>query len=261
VAELSNIVDADRIMYECGLEVLHPGGRQKTDDMARACRVGQQTKVLDIGGGRGTTACYLARTFGCEVVGIDVSPHMVEAARSQVEREELQSLVTIQVADAHDLPFESGSFDVILIECVTTLLDRDRAFREFERVLKAGGYLGDLEMTYQKEPSVQFSQMLSEAWGGFTTMPLPGWQELFQDHGFQVVRVDDFSERLGSMGRTMMKELGPAGIMKMMSKLLVHPGVATGMMKWDRLFKRGEGVIGYGFIVGRKTGGSLTDES
>jgi hypothetical protein len=59
----------------------------------------------------------------------------------------------------------------------------------------------------------------------------------------------------------MMKEPGPAGIMKMISKVLVHPGVATAMMKWDRLFRRGEGIIGYGFIVGRKTGGSLTDGS
>lgn len=247
-----NVSAADRIMYECGLEVLHPGGRQKTDEMARACMIGPHAKVLDIGGGRGTTACYLARTFACEVVGIDVSPDMVEAAQRQVRREGLESRVSIQLADAHSLPFESGSFDAVLIECVTTLLDRDRAFQEFSRVLKAGGYLGDLEMTYQKEPSAEFSQTLADAWGGFTTMPLPGWEKLFSDQGFEVIRVDDFSQRLGNMGRAMMKELGAAGVMKMIWKLLRQPRIAGGMMEWDRIFKQGQGIIGYGFIVGRK---------
>jgi ubiquinone/menaquinone biosynthesis C-methylase UbiE len=258
---MGRVSDADRIMYECGLEVLHPGGRQKTDEMAQACTIGPETRVLDIGGGRGTTACHLARQYGSPVVGIDVSRDMVEAARRQVKEQHLEGLVSVQVADAHDLPFDSGSFDAILIECVTTLLDRDRAFREFGRVLKTGGHLGDLEMTYQKEPPVEFARELNEAWGGFTTMPLQGWQELFRDHGFEVIRVDDFSERLGSMGRTMMKELGVAGVLKMTSKLLVNPGVASGMLTWDRLFKRGEGTLGYGFVVGRKTDGPFANGS
>ena len=40
---MSSMADADRIMYECGLEVLHPGGMEKTDEMARACGVGPAT--------------------------------------------------------------------------------------------------------------------------------------------------------------------------------------------------------------------------
>ena len=109
-------------------------------------------------------------------------------------------------------------------------------------------------MTYQKEPPIDFSRQLTESWGGFTTMPLSGWQTLFRDHGFDVTRVDDFSERLGGMGKTMMKELGAAGALKMAWKLLLQPRVATGLMEWDRLFKKGEGIIGYGYVVGRKIG-------
>lgn len=249
---MNDVSDADRIMYECGLEVLHPGGRRKTDEMARACLVGPQTRVLDIGGGRGTTACYLARTYGCQVVGVDASPSMVRAARRRVSEQGLESQVVIELADAHHLPFESGSFDVILVECVTTMLNRDEAFAEFRRVLKAGGYLGDLEMTYQKEPSADFSRKLTTAWGGFTTMPLSGWEGLFRDHGFEVTKVDDFSDRLGKMEKTMMRELGPSGVVKMAWKLVLRPRIAKGMLDWERIFREGEGVLGYGYVVGRR---------
>lgn len=258
---MSSVADTDRIMYECGLKVLHPGGVEKTDEMARACGVGPTTRVLDIGGGRGTTVCHLARKYGCEVVGIDVSPDMVEAARQRVREEGLEHLVDFRLADAHDLPFEDESFDVVLIECVTTLLDRDRAFREFQRVLKRGGYLGDLEMTYQREPAKEFAQKLFDAWDGFTTMTFAGWEEFLRDQGLEVVKVDDFSEKLGNMRWVTMKELGVVGVAKMAWKLLRQPDVARGMMEWDRIFKEGEGVFGYGYFVARKAQGSaLADD-
>ena len=253
---MSSIADTDRIMYECGLEVLHPGGMEKTDEMARACGVGPATKVLDIGGGRGTTACHLARKYGCEVVAVDVSPDMVEAARQRVRKEGLEHLIDYLQEDAHDLPFEDESFDVVLIECVTTLLDRDRAFREFRRVLKKGGCLGDLEMTYQREPTEEFARRLFVAWDGFSTMTLDGWEQFLRDQGLEVVKVSDFSERLGNMRRMFVKELGLGGMTRMVWKLLGDLDVAKGMIEWDRLFKEGEGIFGYGYFVARKAQGT-----
>lgn len=250
---MSGIADTDRMMYECGLEVLHPGRMEKTDEMARACGVGPNTKVLDIGGGRGTTACHLAREYGCEVVGIDVSPEMVEAARQRVGADRLERLVDFRQADAHDLPFEDESFDVVLIECVTTLLDRGRAFHEFRRVLRRGGYLGDLEMTYQQEPDEELARRLFDAWDGFTTMTFAGWEGFLREQGFEVVKVDDFSERLSNMRRVFMRELGIVGMAKMAGKLLRQPDVARGMMEWDRIFKEGRGIFGYGYFVARRT--------
>lgn len=246
------VSDADRVMYECGVEVLHPGGRDKTDEMARTCQVGPGRRVLDIGGGRGTTACHLARTYGCDVVAIDTSPDMVEAAARLVRDESLQARVSVVQADAHDLPFASGRFDVVLIECVTTMLDRQRAFPEFRRVLTTGGYLGDLEMTYRAEPAPGFDTDLREAWGGFTTMPLDGWRDLFVAHGFEVVRVDDFSDRMEHLAGTFLKELGASGAVRLGGKLLAHPGLIRDMAAWEALLRRGRGVLGYGYVVGRK---------
>ena len=249
---MSNVSATDNLMYDPGLEVLHPGRWEKTDEMARACGVDQYTKVLDIGGGRGTTACRLARKYGCEIVGIDISPDMVEAAWQRVRKEGLERLIDFRQADAHNLPFEDERFDVVLIECVTTLLDRGKAFGEFRRVLKRGGYLGDLEMTYQQQPDKAFARQLYDSWEGFTTMTLPGWEKLLHEQGLEVVKVDDFSEKLDNIQWAMLKELGIGGATKMACRLLQHPTIARGLMEWERIFKEGKGIIGYGYFVARK---------
>ena len=83
---MASPADVDRVMYECGVQVLHPGGLGKSDEMARACGVREGVLVLDVGAGRGTTACHLARTYGCKVVGVDASPDMIDAAREKARR-------------------------------------------------------------------------------------------------------------------------------------------------------------------------------
>lgn len=52
---MSKTADLDEIMYSCGLEMLHPGGLEKTDEMARICQIGADKTLLDIGAGRYTT--------------------------------------------------------------------------------------------------------------------------------------------------------------------------------------------------------------
>jgi len=249
---MSRVAETDNLMYDSGLEVLHPGGWEKTAEMARACQIGATTRVLDIGGGRGTTACLLARQYGCQIVAIDISPDMVEAARQRVKKESLEHLIDCRQADAHHLPFADESFDVVFLECVSVLLDREKAFGEFRRVLKKGGYLGDLEMTYQQQPDESFARQLHDSWEGFTTLALPGWEKLLRAQGLEVVKIDDFSEKLDNIQWAMVKELGVTGIARMTRNLLRHPGIAKGLMEWERIFKEGKGVIGYGYFVARK---------
>jgi len=66
---------------------------------------------------------------------------MVEYAKELARRKGLEGKVSFRVADAHNLPFEDKSFDIVIAECTTVLLDKEKAFREFLRVLKPGGYI------------------------------------------------------------------------------------------------------------------------
>jgi len=88
-------------------------------------------RVLDVGCGKG----YLVHDFGAEqpdldVVGLDVSGYALENAKEEVRDQ-------LQLGDAVSLPFEDGSFDLVV--SITTLhnlpLERlVRALREIERV-------------------------------------------------------------------------------------------------------------------------------
>jgi SAM-dependent methyltransferase len=90
-------------------------------------------RTLDLGCGEGRLARDLA-ALGHDVVGIDVSPTMIAAAREAAPEVELH------VADAAALPFEDGSFGLVL--AFMSLQDADDlsgAIREAARVLAPGG--------------------------------------------------------------------------------------------------------------------------
>ena len=49
------------------------GGIGSIDRLAELCQINEKSRILVVGCGTGWNACYLARTFGCQVVGIDVA--------------------------------------------------------------------------------------------------------------------------------------------------------------------------------------------
>lgn len=248
------MADIDEMMYSCGLEILHPGGIEKTDEMARECGVERGKKVLDIGIGRGVTACHLAEKYGCSVVGIDLSERMLEEARRRVDERGLANDVSLRRGDAHNLPLADRTFDVVLIECVTTILDKEKAFSEIYRILRSDGTVGDLEMIWRKRPSENAVKDTYRIWEGFETMTLGEWKELLEGIGFVDVHTVDFSDMMQDMEREMKKELGFRGMMKFAGKLMLHGDLRRAWKEYERVFKEYREYIGYGYFIGRKSG-------
>jgi ubiquinone/menaquinone biosynthesis C-methylase UbiE len=97
-------------------------------------------RVLDVGCGSGTAALVAARRY-CEVTGIDYVPALIERAQTRAQAEGFD--VDLRVADAQDLPFEDGSFDVVLsVYGVQFAPDQQRAASELLRVCRPGGRIG-----------------------------------------------------------------------------------------------------------------------
>jgi SAM-dependent methyltransferase len=99
-------------------------------------------RAVDVGCGLGEDARELARIVGPtgHVVGLDSSSAMLDRARSGLcagpER------VEFVVGDAHQLPFEDGTFDAARIErTLQHLADPAQAVREMARVTRRGGML------------------------------------------------------------------------------------------------------------------------
>ncbi len=249
---MGNIADIDEFMYSCGLDTLHPGGLEKTDEMARVCKVGEGKSILDVGCGKGVTTCYLARKYGCRVIGVDVSERMISYARELAEKRGLGEKVCFEIIDAHSLPFRDESFDIVIAECTTVLLDKEKAFREFIRVLKPGGYVGDLEMIWRKHPPEELVKKVYEVWGGFKTMTIEEWRKFFKEMGLVGVKAVDFTDEIPDIGKTFIRELGLRGMAKMACKLLLRPDILRAMWEYMGIFREYKDYIGYGYIVGRK---------
>jgi len=91
-------------------------------------------RVLEVGGGPGELAERMQRELGAEVRFVDISPRMVELARTRG--------VEAQVGDVQALPFGDESFDAVVAAWMLYhATDLDRALAEIERVLAPGGAL------------------------------------------------------------------------------------------------------------------------
>jgi SAM-dependent methyltransferase len=110
------------------------------EHLAEAAGLRPGDRVLDVATGSGNAALAAAR-YGCEVTGIDYVPGLLERARQRATAEGLEA--TFQEADAEDLPFPDGSFDVVLSTCGAMFApDQERTAGELLRVCRPGGRIG-----------------------------------------------------------------------------------------------------------------------
>lgn len=94
-------------------------------------------RVLDVATGTGNAAIAAARRFA-DVTAIDFVPALLERGRARAAAEGVH--VLFREADADDLPFSSGSFDVVLSTFgIMFAADQERAAREAVRVCRRGG--------------------------------------------------------------------------------------------------------------------------
>ena len=84
----------------------HIGGRAATDELLARCHVDNACEVLNVGCGIGVGTAYIAKKYGCHVVGVDISEKMIEWSRKRAKREHVQDKTEFRAADILDLPLK-----------------------------------------------------------------------------------------------------------------------------------------------------------
>lgn len=113
------------------------------EHLAARLEIARGHRVLDIGSGLGGSACWLAKTFGCSVLGLTLSPVQVQGAQKRAQEEGVSQLVSFREHDANKLDLPTGSFDRIwIIECSEHIHDKQAFFHDCARLLSPGGRLG-----------------------------------------------------------------------------------------------------------------------
>lgn len=97
-------------------------------------------RVLEVGVGTGL-ALPLYRPDK-QVVGIDLSRHMLEKAHARVARERLANVQGLLEMDAERMAFADGAFDIAVAMFTASVVpDARRLFAEMSRVVRPGGHL------------------------------------------------------------------------------------------------------------------------
>ncbi|XP_056295141.1 phosphoethanolamine methyltransferase isoform X2 [Pseudoliparis swirei] len=177
-----------------GTGYISTGGPSTTKEFVDLLNLKPGQNVLDVGCGIGGGDFYMAKTFGVEVLGLDLSDNVVEIAMERAITEKLPS-VQFEVADATRRSFPEGSFDVIYSrDTILHIEDKLALFKRFHSWLKPGGKLlisdycsGEKPWTTALEAYVQQR--------GYVLYTLAQYGTFLQEAGFCNVQVEDRTDQ------------------------------------------------------------------
>ena len=127
---------------------LRPGAETLTRRAVEIIGPASGWSICDAGCGAGGSVSLLTEMGFKEVVGLDISPELLNQAAAAGSCRLIRGAI-------EKLPFPARSFDLVICECAWNLTDRVTAVREFHRVLKPGGLLSvcDIYMRNKTCPS------------------------------------------------------------------------------------------------------------
>ncbi|WXG45691.1 MAG: class I SAM-dependent methyltransferase [Candidatus Atabeyarchaeum deiterrae] len=129
-------------------------------------------RILDVGTGPGYLPLQIAkRSKHLEIVGIDLSPAMIEMATRNAETMGVAQRVKFRIGDAANLPFEDDYFDLV----ISTLsmhhwLKPTKCLKEDNRVLKKGGEAWIYE--FRRDTTREVNAQLKARYGRFMSFLL-----------------------------------------------------------------------------------------
>ncbi|MGN6615675.1 MAG: arsenite methyltransferase [Ilyomonas sp.] len=148
--------------------------------------------VIDLGSGAGNDA-FIARHETGEtgkVIGIDLTPAMIEKARHNAEVRGFNN-VEFRQGDIEKMPVTSNTADVIVSNCVLNLVpNKNEVIKEIYRVLKPGGHFSISDIVLEGELPKEIKQA-AEMYAGCVAGAIQKkvYLELIEANGFKNITV------------------------------------------------------------------------
>jgi arsenite methyltransferase len=234
----------------------HPGGLRLTQQLGELLELGPGLRVLDVASGKGESAIFLARHFGCQVVGIDFGSENVRESAARSSDAGLAQLVQFHQGDAETIDFPNAEFDAVICECAfCTFPDKPAAATEFSRILKPGGRVGLSDLTRSTALAPELEGLLAWIACIADARPAAEYVAYLEAAGFISLNVEPHDEALAEMVREIQGKLLGAELMSKLKKLDIG-GVDFTQAKTlaraaaDAVRAR---TLGYAIVTGQKT--------
>ena len=179
----------------------HVGEIKNTRMLADMVHFKKGMLVLDVGGGMGGAARYLAHKYGCRVHSIDLIPDRCRGGLRLTQQTGLIRKVTFHAADALHMPFRDEVFHLIWSQdAFDGIEDKDLLLKECRRVLKPNGefiFTDHLKGPVEAVPDGIY--LLPEDTNQLT---FEGYRVLLEKHGFKLLEEINLTDwALDSMRR------------------------------------------------------------
>ena len=129
----------------------HPTFQQMLHEYLDCMQIEKLQTALDLGCGTGFAAREIAKRpdFSGNIVGVDISPALINQASSLVEEEGLSDRVVFKVGDSRSLEDSDHSFDAVIAHTlISHLPDPQALIDEMIRLVKPGGIVAIFDGDY-----------------------------------------------------------------------------------------------------------------
>ncbi len=175
-------------------EEFHTFSRAGTVALAEAASISADDEVIDVGSGLGGPARFLARAYGCQVVGVDLTQELCDVAADLTRRVGLSDQVEIRQGNALSLPVPDDSFDVAWTQHVSmNIEDKAGLYAEMRRVLRPGGRLAFFDLLAGPEQPIHFPVPWAEDPTASALATVDETRELLEGAGFEVRLWEDLT--------------------------------------------------------------------
>jgi len=180
-------------------EQIHIGGPDQTDVLAKKAGVdkaGEGFILLDICSALGGPVRQLAEKYGINVIGLDITPEMIEEAKKRTEGKPYADKIEYRVGSGLDIPAHANTFDVVWGQDAWCYIrDKNRLIEETWRVLKLGGTLAFTDWIWGSSmPTEDESDFLMEFMVFPDLQTLDGYAKLIEDTGYKLIEKEDLGE-------------------------------------------------------------------
>ncbi len=235
-----------------GMQVLHPGGLEATKQLAEKCKVSSNMIILDAGCGSGSSSIFLAKRYGCRVVGIDVDPTSLMKAHEKARRENVLDRVAFRLADLNSLALQDMTFDGVVFQASLIFCEKARVLHTVNQRIRPGGFLGAVELAWKTQPSAEVLAKVKDVLcaAAVNAELHEDWMALFESVGFKVESSETCDSNFGF--RHMLANEGFFSTLRIASKCLFNDEAREKTRAITNLFRETGEYLGFGIYVCRK---------
>ena len=179
-------------------EQIHVGGAEQTDILAEKLEINKSRDLylLDICSALGGPARQLAGKYNTKVVGLDITPEMLEEAKKRTIGKPYENLIEYRLGSGLDIPSHSNVFDIVWGQDAWCYIrDKKRLIEEIYRVLKPKGKLGFTDWIWGPiDPPEQEADFLMEFMVFPDLQTLEGYSKLIGEVGLNLIEKSDLGE-------------------------------------------------------------------